>query len=86
MGWSNAGLGKLSKLRVYKKNGGKIKAEHFKETYVNSEQILPLYRSALENVAGSFDWSIFEGGSKTIYAHSGTQELLKLMGRQRSII
>ena len=31
LGWSDKGLGKLTKLRVYVKNGGRIKAEDFRE-------------------------------------------------------
>lgn len=31
LGWSEEGLGKLTKLRVYKKNGGRISAADFKD-------------------------------------------------------
>lgn len=51
MGWSEVGLGKLSKLRVYCKNGGEITAAHFKSSYkllsskLNGPSIVRLFAS-----------------------------------------
>lgn len=60
VGWSEEGLGKLTKLRVYKKNGGKIttkdfKAEQQEETYCEYAD-----RVIKEAMEGAIDWSIFD--------------------------
>lgn len=62
LGWSEEGLGKLTKLRVYKKNGGEISAADFKE---EQEETYREYADSIidEVMSGKKDWSIFDGES-----------------------
>ena len=85
LGWSEAGLGKLTKLRVYKKNGGKIKAADFKEeqpaTYREyAEQIIE------EAMAGAKDGSLFEKETPIFDVASGTQNLLRHYGATQNTL
>ena len=59
MGWSKAGLGKLSKLRVYNINGGKLTGEKIKE---QSKESYSEYadRFISDQIQKAEDWSIFE--------------------------
>lgn len=85
MGWSKEGLGKLSKLRVYNINGGKLTGkdlkaqatEHYRE-YAD--------RFIKEQTEGAIDWSIFEGVQIIMDVNSGTQALLKSYGTDHGIL
>ena len=83
LGWSEEGLGKLTKLRVYKKNGGRISAADFKdkkkETYSEyADRIID------EAMSGKNDWSIFDGEPLVFDRASGTQTLLHGIGTTRN--
>lgn len=81
-GWGKAGLGKLSKLRVYVINGGTITGEAFaeegndrgkKETYM--EQMIR------EHLHEAVDWSIFDKEEPIFDGASGTQIYIKGIGQ-----
>ena len=85
LGWSEEGLGKLTKLRVYKKNGGRISAADFKdkkkETYSEyADRIID------EAMSGKNDWSIFDGEPLVFDRASGTQTLLHGIGTTRNTL
>jgi len=85
MGWSQACLGKLSKLRVYNLNGGKFTGKDFKmkpaERYSEYAD-----RFIKENVEGAKDWSIFESKQTIKDVNSGTQILLRRYGTDYGIL
>lgn len=84
MGWSKEGLGKLSKLRVYVKNGGEIKGEHFRKSC--PEDIGYVGEMIKANVSGCFDWSIFDGEPMVFDRASGTQMLIGMLSHQNDWI
>ena len=84
MGWSKECLGKLSKLRVYVKNGGEIKGEHFRKGC--HEDIGYVGEMIKANVSGCFDWSIFDGEPMVFDRSSGTQMLIGMLGQQNDWI
>ncbi|MGN0358687.1 MAG: ISLre2 family transposase [Lachnospiraceae bacterium] len=85
MGWSKAGLGKLSKLRVYNINGGKLTGKDLKEE--PAERYCEYAdRFVKENTSGAIDWSIFEGDQTIMNGNSGTQVLLKRYGTDHGIL
>jgi len=57
MGWSEEGLGKLTKLRVYCKNGGKITSDHFKENYEQDKLYKVIAQDYLKKPEGLYDFS-----------------------------
>lgn len=83
MGWSVAGLGKLSMLRIYLKNGGEIKAEHFKASYEGDERHKAYARRCLEEQLGHYDLSWMSELRETYVfdTTSGTQQAIKNLGR-----
>ena len=84
MGWGKECLGKLSKLRVYVKNGGEIKGEHFRKGC--PEDIGYVGEMIKANVSGCFDWSIFDGEPVAFDRSSGTQILIGMLGQQNDWI
>lgn len=85
LGWSEEGLGRLAKLRVYQKNGGIISAGDFKnkrqETYGEyADRIID------EVMSGKNNWSIFDGEPLVFDRASGTQTLLHGIGTTRNIL
>lgn len=88
MGWSEEGLGKLSKLRVFCKNGGEITASHFKRNYECDETYKAYARHYLEERIGTYDLSwISDMREKYVFdTASGTQQAIKKLGRIRSDI
>lgn len=83
MGWSEAGLGKLSMLRIYLKNRGEIKAEHFKASYEKDERHKAYARRCLEEQLGHYDLSWMSELRETYVfdTTSGTQQAIKNLGR-----
>lgn len=62
MGWSKVGLGKLSKARVFKINGGEITGELLKTKSYEREKAEELAKDVLRyDIGGNFDWSVFDG-------------------------
>ena len=88
MGWSEEGVGKLSKLRVFCKNGGKIKAEHFKSSYPERESYKEYAgRYVAEFISKcDFSWINDLRDSYVFDTASGTQQAIKKIGRCRSDI
>ena len=85
MGWSKVGLGKLSKLRVYNINGGKLTGKDLKkepaERYSEYAD-----RFIKENTGEAIDWSILEGEQAIMDVNSGTQVLLRRYGTDHGIL
>lgn len=81
IGWSEEGLGKLSKLRVYMKNGGRITADEFKPGSDDKESYSDYARRVRdEAVAERMDWSIFDKEPPILNGASATQSLIQGMG------
>lgn len=78
LGWSKTILGKLSKLRVYVKNGGQITGKDFQRMEAMSSSI---GEEAKENLRNKLDWSIFDGEPWIFDRKSGTQILLHAIGK-----
>lgn len=79
LGWSEKGLGKLAKLRVYVKNGGEITANDFQG---RQDQTYSEYADKVieEAMTGAIDWSIFDGEPFIFDGASGTQNRIHGMG------
>lgn len=79
LGWSEKGLGKLTKLRVYEKNGGNISAEDFKKT---QEDTYSEYADKVieEVMSEAMDWSLFNRESFIFNGASGTQTIIRGIG------
>lgn len=89
LGWSEEGLGKLTKLRVYEKNGGKINAKDFKEGRNQEEnETYCEYADKIinESIKGAIDWSIFDGEPLVIDGTSGIQIAIHGIGRMRNTL
>lgn len=73
------GLGKLTKLRVYEKNGGNISAEDFKKTQEDtySEYADKVIEGAM---SGAMDWSLFNREPFIFNGASGTQTIIRGIG------
>ena len=85
LGWSEEGLGKLSKLRVYVKNGGQITAKDYKkeesQTYREyAEQVIK------DAMAGAEDWSIFDGTPYIFDGSKGVQFEIHEIGKIRNTL
>ena len=81
-GWGKAGLGKLSKLRVYVINGGTITRDAFVEQEHGGEkEQTDIEKMIGEYLRGAIDWSIFEKEEPLFDGASGTQIGIKGMGR-----
>lgn len=77
MGWSKVGLGKLSKLRVYRCNGGELSGKDMKPKEKKENYQEYADRFIKEYVSGRHDWSIFEPGQPIMNGNSGTQMLIR---------
>lgn len=88
MGWSEEGLGKLSKQRVYIKNKGKIEASDFKKKEKNGGDSYREYADRIieEACRGAKDFSIFEKQEPIFDGASGTQMAIRHMGMNRNIL
>lgn len=80
LGWSRKGLGKMSKLRVYRCNGGKLTGKDMKpgedqECYREYAE-----RFLKEQLQGALDWSIFEPARPIMDGSYGTQVLMRYYG------
>ena len=80
MGWSKEVLGKLSVLRVYKKNGNKIDSSIYSKT--GNEQ----YRDCVNKTNEKLNWSIFDKEKFIFDDSSATRILIKGIGCNRSNI
>lgn len=88
MGWSEEGVGKLSKLRVFCKNGGEIEAEHFKSSYSESDSYKEYASRCISDFVKDCDFSWINDLSDTYVfdTTSGTQQAIKKLGRCRTDI
>ncbi|WP_431689703.1 UPF0236 family transposase-like protein [Peptostreptococcus anaerobius] len=80
MGWSKEVLGKLSVLRVHKKNGNKIDSGIYSNT--GNEQ----YRDCVNKTNEKLNWSIFDKEKFIFDDSSATRILIKGIGCNRSNI
>ncbi|MHB0741686.1 UPF0236 family transposase-like protein [Peptostreptococcus anaerobius] len=80
MGWSKEILGKLSVLRVHKKNGNKIDSSIYSNT--GNEQ----YRDCVNKTNEKLNWSIFDKEKFIFDDSSATRILIKGIGCNRSNI
>lgn len=85
LGWSEEGLGKLSKQRVYLKNKGKIEASDFKKTKGNDTYSQYAQRIIDKTCEKELDWSIFEKQEPNFDGASGTQILLHKTAQLRDL-
>ena len=81
MGWSEAALGKLTGIRVYIKNGDKIKAEHIKP-----KKRVTKYREYADKIVKdvmkeSLDLSVFDIQAPIFNTGRGTQIRIHGFGR-----
>mgnify|MGYP000578594342 CR=1 FL=1 len=84
VGWSEEGLGKLVKLRVYIKNGGRITNKDFKRNRKSNVSYKEYADKVIkENITGAIDWSIFEPEVPIFNGASGTQVLISTYGSMR---
>lgn len=83
MGWSEAGLGKLTKLRIYIKNGGKITSKEFKKDYEENETYKEYAKRYLSKPEGKYDFSWLDNLQERYIPDttSGTQQIIKKLGR-----
>ena len=80
MGWSREVLGKLSKVRVFRLNGGN-KKELF-TAKPHNDRFAKCYEEYLSGaLAEKLDWSIFEKPLPVFDTGSGTQRLLRMIGQ-----
>jgi len=88
MGWSEEGVGNMAMLRAFRKNGCRVNADDFrrgekeKETSRLEEYSREMLTGALK---GRRDWSIFSGERYGVYQSTGTQYLLRTLGRLREV-
>ena len=85
MGWSEKGLGKVAKLRVYIKNGGEITAQELKE---QKDQTYSDYADQVIEKAASdvMDWTIIDGERFIFDTASGTQRAIHDIGAMRNTL
>lgn len=81
LGWSDEGLGKLSVVRVYKVNGGKITGEMFVKKTEGTTYSKYVDEYLNEYFSKRLDWSIFDGEPTIFDGASGTQILMKNYGK-----
>lgn len=88
MGWSEEGVGKLSKLRVFCKNGGEIEAEHFRSSYSENENYKEYADRYVADFVKNCDFSwINDLRENNIFdTSSGTQQAIKMIARCRTDI
>ena len=82
MGWSEEVLGKLSKIRIYKINGGN-RTEVIKSRSQNSSYAAYYKDSLFGHLEEKLDWSIFEKSPSVFDTNSGTQRLIRMFGQAR---
>lgn len=85
MGWSKAGLGKLSKVRVCIENGRCITSRDMKPESKSESYSEYADRMIEEYVSGQLDWSIFEPYQATFDGASGTQYAIRKVGQCRDM-
>lgn len=85
LGWSEAALGKLVMARIYLKNGGKLRKEHFRKKSEDKERYSEYAdRFIDEYVKGAVDFSMFEAESPILDGSSGTQIAIRGIGQMRN--
>ena len=86
LGWSEEGLGKLTKQRIYIKNRGKIEARDFKDKDRGKGSYGEYAERIIEDACeGAIDFSIFERREPVFDGSSGTQTLIRSLSMNRGI-
>lgn len=87
IGWSEDALGKLTKVRVYIKNGCKIEAKDFEKKVKEPEKYSDYAERLIrETITEKYNWDLFEKPIYTFDGSSGTQTLLKGLGTVRDTL
>jgi hypothetical protein len=86
MGWSREGLGKLSKLRVYRCNGEELTGKDMKPGEQRERYAEYADRYIAEAASGCPDWSIFDAPIYVTDENSGAQHMLEVLGRDYSVL
>lgn len=88
MGWSEEGVGKLSKIRIFCKNGGKVEPKHFRSSCTEVESYKEYANRYVANFVKGCDFSWIDDlrDNYVFDTASGTQQAIKMMGRCRSDI
>jgi len=97
MGWSKAGLGKMSMIRVFVENGGRVMPEDIGAGRAKGgagcaekariERYEGLIRRQQDEVfEGMKDWSVFVPEGAPPGAPSGTKTLIDALGRMRGVV
>lgn len=89
MGWSKEGLGKLSRARIYLKNGGELTNQDLKRTEDERSETYSTYADRMldEVMKGASDWNLFSQKENIPFDQaSGTQQLLHRVGSYHSIL
>jgi hypothetical protein len=94
MGWSEAGLSKMARARVYVKNGGRITRGDIAQGGASQRNAAPRkierYEALVAQDRKSFlsmprDWSLFEKENSCLGQITGTKVALDALGRMRNI-
>lgn len=86
LGWSEEVLGKLVGARIYLKNGGKLTKEIFTAAVTGRERYSEYAdRLIREALSGELDFSMFEPELPVFDGASGTQIVLRGIGRMREL-
>ncbi|MBO4796844.1 MAG: ISLre2 family transposase [Verrucomicrobia bacterium] len=80
MGWSSEALSKLSKVRIYRKNGGDP-AEILNRSPQKTTHAQYYEDALLEDLGARLDWSVFEKQLPIYDTNSGTQRLIRAIGK-----
>ena len=84
LGWSKAIAGKLAKLRVYVLNGGVICAADFKVK--DKERYSAYSERMIEEIQNQkYDWSMYEHELTPFDGNSGTQRVIRGLGRMELV-
>ena len=86
MAWSPKGLGKLSKLRVYKQNGGKFTGKDLKPEKEHERYSEYAERYVEEYLNETIDWSIFEREAPIMNGSYGTQTVIRKYGTDYGVV
>ena len=89
MGWSREGVGLMAMLRAYRKNGCRVKAADFRRNDKEKESSKLIeygQKICQEALAGRRNWSLFTGEGYVFDTSSGTQQLLKIIGKAGQVM
>lgn len=89
LAWSEQGLDKMAELRVYTRNGGRVRSSTLKRSIEEKKgSVLKKYAQERlrQAISGCKDWSLFERAVYTPSVNTATQILIRSFGKQRSLV